>query len=209
MSKLDLRKELKHLFSPSAKEPQMVHVPEMNYLAIDGAGNPNNSQVFDDAVQALYGLSFTIKFMLKQRVDGTDYGVMPLEGLWWTEDMAKFSLQDKEAWYWTLLIMQPEFVTEADVTAAVEQLRRKGKDSPALDRVRFIRWEEGLSAQIMHIGPYATEEPTISRLHDYMANQGYERFGKHHEIYLGDPRRSAPEKLKTIIRQPVGHSARA
>ncbi len=203
MTKLDLKKQLKHLYSPSAKQAELIEVPAMNYLAIDGEGNPNTSQQFQDAVQALYGISYTVKFAIKKRPDGVDYGVMPLEGLWWTENMAQFSVQDKQSWLWRLLIMQPDFVTEADVNDAILHLKRKGKGSPALEQVCLVSFKEGLSAQIMHIGPYEAEEPTVKQLHAYIAEQGYQLSGKHHEIYLGDPQRSAPDKLKTIIRQPV------
>lgn len=127
---------------------------------------------------------------------------MALEGLWWTDDMADFSEGDKSAWSWTAMMMQPDHITGAHVETAIGWLRRK-KDPPALDRIRFESFREGLSVQVMHIGPYADEAPTIARLHQFAADQGYRLRGDHHEIYLGDPRRTAPERLRTVIRQPV------
>lgn len=206
MEKLDLKKQWKELYSASPKEAQLVQVPMLNRLAIDGRGNPNDAVAYQQAVEALYGLSYALKFMHKQRPESRDYTVLPLEGLWWVPDMAEFSLLDKEAWHWTMLIVQPDFITAADLSLALEQLQKKGKDLPALPQVKLERVEEGLSAQIMHLGPYATEAPTIERLHAFIAQQGYLLTGTHHEVYLGDPRRTAPEKLKTIIRQPVSRA---
>ncbi|MDA8097980.1 MAG: GyrI-like domain-containing protein [Clostridia bacterium] len=202
MAKVDLKKELKHLYDCPAGGPVIVEVPAMNFIMVDGAGDPNNSPEFSEAVEALYGLSYTLKFKLKKGEAGTDYGVMPLEGLWWTDDMREFSLNARDRWKWTLMILQPEFVT-ADLYLQVLEEVRKKKGLPVLARVRFERFHEGLSAQIMHSGPYSAEEPTVSRLHRFIAENGDRRIGKHHEIYLGDPRRIKPEKLKTIIRQPI------
>ena len=202
MARVDFKKELKHLYGASAKEVSLVEVPEMNSLMIDGTGDPNSVPEFQQAVEALYGISYTLKFMIK-KAQATDYVVMPLEGLWWTEDMSQFSIEDKGAWQWTLMIMQPEFVTSQLVEQAIDQVRQK-KDPPALGKVRFAALHERLGAQIMHIGPYGDEGPTIEKLHSFIRENGYELTGKHHEVYLSDPRRTAPEKLKTIIRQPVG-----
>ena len=203
MEKIDLKKQWKELYSASTKEAQIIEVPALNRLAVDGRGNPNDAPSYQAAVDTLYSLSYTLKFMHKQRPDGTDYTVMPLEGLWWVPNMAEFSLEDKDAWHWTALIVQPDFVTSADLQLAIQQLQRKGKDAAVLERARLQRVEEGLTAQIMHLGPYADEAPTIARLHAFIEEHGYQLSGKHHEIYLGDPRRIAPEKLKTIIRQPM------
>ncbi len=200
--KLDLKKELKDLYSASRKELAIIDVPPMNFLMIDGAGSPETSPQFQAAVQALYGVSYTLKFMIK-KTKGADYVVMPLEGLWWAEDMEHFSLGNKDQWQWTLMIMQPEYVTEDLVAEAVEQVREK-KDSAAVGELRFEGFHEGLSAQIMYVGPYSDEGPTIARVHRFIEENGYSLRGKHHEIYLGDPRRTAPEKLKTILRQPIG-----
>lgn len=201
MAKVDLKKELKHLYNPSAKEVVLVDVPDMNFLMIDGAGDPNTAQQFKDAVQVLYGVSFTLKFMIKKGQE-IDYAVMPLEGLWWTDDMTQFSMDRKDIWKWTVMIMQPEYVRADLVDKAIDQIAKK-KDPPALSQTRFERFHEGLSAQIMHIGPYAAEAPTIQKLHQFIEDTGHALRGKHHEIYLSDPRRAAPEKMKTVVRQPV------
>lgn len=202
MEKIDYKKELKHLYNPSAKEPVMVEVPVMDFLMIDGTGDPNTSQEFQDAVEALYSVSYTLKFMIKKGKDAVDYGVMPLEGLWWVEDMSKFSAEHKEDWSWTVMIMQPELITRVLVEAALKEVEGK-KKLPALSKVRFESYNEGPSAQVMHIGSFSEEGPTIVKLHDFIKQQGRTLSGKHHEIYLSDIRRAAPEKWKTIIRQPV------
>jgi hypothetical protein len=154
-------------------------------------------------MQALYGMAYTLKFMIKKGPEAIDYPVMALEGLWWAEDMSQFSLDVKGDWQWTVMIMQPEIVTAEHFARAAAELRRK-KNPPALDLVRLERFHEGLSAQIMHVGPFAAEGPTVERLHDFIADQGYERRGRHHEIYMSAFGRTAPERLKTVIRQPVG-----
>lgn len=200
MAKIDLKKEWKHLYKPSKKAVSLVEVPPLNYLMIDGEGNPNTAQAYQDAIATLYPVAYALKFMLKE--GGQDYVVMPLEGLWWTEDMSQFSLDDKDAWQWTAMILQPEPVTAAMVEEASRQAQQK-KDLPALAKLRFAELTEGLSAQIMHIGPYAAEAPTIEKLHAFIAENHYQRRGKHHEIYLSDPRRAKPENIKTIIRQPI------
>lgn len=201
METFDWKKSFKTLYFPSVKEPALVEVPPLNAVVIDGAGDPNTSEEFRDAIEGLYGVSYTLKFMLKKR-GGPEYGVMPLEGLWWTDDPALFSLDAKDRWMWTLLIGQPDFVTDADFREAAADLSRK-KNPPALPKVRFERFQEGLAAQIMHIGPFSAEGPTVARLHAFIEQSGYRIEGKHHEIYLSDFRRTAPEKLKTVIRQPV------
>jgi hypothetical protein len=202
MMKLDLKRNLRHLYNPSPREAEVIDVPAMAFLMIDGAGDPNTSSSYQDAVSALYSLSYTLKFMLKKGPEAIDYPVMPLEGLWWTDDPRQFSLDRKNDWNWTLMIVQPEFVTASHVARAAEEARRK-KDLPALPLVRHESYHEGLSAQIMHLGPYAAEPPTIQKLHAFIRQRGCAMRGKHHEIYLGDPIRTAPERLKTIIRQPV------
>ncbi len=206
MPKLDLKKEYREFYNPSAKSCSVVDVPEMQFLMVDGSGDPNTSQAYQDAVGALYAMAYTLKFLSKQ-TEKLDYVVMPLEGLWWTDDMAGFSAEDKSAWKWTAMIMQPDHITSAQVEASREEVRNK-KNPPALDRLRFESLREGLSVQIMHIGPYADEGPTIARLHQFAADSGYSLRGKHHEIYLSDPRRAAPEKLRTVIRQPVEAASR-
>ena len=202
MAKVDLKKTLKHLYRPSKVTLTVVDVPEMAFLMIDGQGDPNTAPAYQEAVEALYGVAYAVKFLLKEDPAMDDYVVPPLEGLWWVEDMSQFTMADKEAWSWTMMIMQPEWVTVEVVDRARIEATRK-KDLPALPRIRFAPYDEGLSVQIMYVGPYDEEEPTIRRLHAFAADEGYVLRGKHHEIYLSDPRRTAPERLKTIIRQPV------
>lgn len=204
MEKLDLKKQLAPLYSQPAGRISLVDVPDARFLMIDGEGNPNSSQAFSEAVEALFGLSYTLKFMIKKGPNPVDYGVMPLEGLWWTDDMNHFSMDNKDLWKWTLMIRQPDFITSDMVREATAQLsKKKGAELPALPRLRFEAMAEGLCAQILHIGPYSDEPPTIQKLHAFIHENGYELRGKHREIYLGDARRTAPEKLKTILRQPV------
>lgn len=204
MEKIDFKKKFKDLYSVSAKKPTIIEVPPMNFLMIDGQGDPNAAQSFQEAIQSLYGMSFTAKFMLKEDVTTPDYVVPPLEGLWYSKDIVEFDLTKKDKWKWTLMIMQPEWFTQ-DVYQQTRDTLKKKKDPPALPRLRFETFHEGKSAQIMHIGPYDSEPPTIEKLHAFIKEQGCELRGKHHEIYLSDPRRCRPERLKTIIRHPVSH----
>ncbi|MBI5870785.1 MAG: GyrI-like domain-containing protein [Actinobacteria bacterium] len=200
MAKIDLVRELKELYRPSAKKPAIVDVPEMSFLMVDGSGAPE-SQGFQEACNALYGMAYTLKFMLKK--DGrNDYKVMPLEGLWWMKGTREFDINARDSWQWRVMIALPDEVTSADVTRARAELREK-KDPPALSELKFKKFAEGKAVQIMYIGPYSDEGPTIQALHGFAAESGFRLTGRHHEIYMGDPRRSAPEKLKTIIRQPV------
>ncbi|MCI5130221.1 MAG: hypothetical protein D3904_01575 [Candidatus Electrothrix sp. EH2] len=201
MQKRDYKKELKHLYKPSAKKVVLVDVPAMNFLMIDGLGDPNSSQAFQEAVNALYPLAYTLKFMVKKGETGVDYGVMPLEGLWWSDDMAAFSVDKKEDWQWTLMIMQPEYISEDMVATAREEVARK-KNSSALSQVRFASFQEGRAAQTLHVGPFSEEGPTVEKVHRFIKEQGEQRTGKHHEIYLSDIRRAAPANWKTVIRQP-------
>lgn len=200
MAKKDLSKALQALYFPSAKEPVLVDVPTMRFAMVDGTGDPNSSAEFREAIGALYGVSYTAKFALK-KAGGPKVLVMPLEALWWSEDEDDFLEARKGRWNWTAMLMQPEAVTRQVFDAAVHELRER-KDPPGLSRLRFETFREGRAAQILHIGPYAAERPTIERLHAFIHEQGYEPAGKHHEIYMGDPRRTAPEKLKTVVRQP-------
>jgi len=202
MEKIDFKKELKHLFKPSTKQVELVDVPQMNFLMIDGRGDPNTSPEYQDAIEALYGLSYAIKFMVKKGDLAIDYGVLPLEGLWWVEDMSQFSVEDKGNWEWTMMIMQPDIVTSQLVQEAVEQVKKK-KNPVALPKVRFEAYSEGKAAQVMHIGPFSEEGPTVEKVHKFIEDEGCKRKGKHHEIYLSDIRKAAPEKWKTIIRQPM------
>jgi hypothetical protein len=202
MEKIDFKKTLKHLYQPSIKEIVRVDVPEMNFLMVDGEGNPNNSKSFSDAIEALYSVSYTLKFMVKKGEMGVDYGVLPLEALWWADDMSAFATGDKDAWKWTVMVMQPEFITREIVKDAMEAVARK-KKPVSLPLVRFESFKEGKAAQILYVGPFSKEGPTIEKVHLFIEDNGSHRVGKHHEIYLNDMRRVAPEKWKTIVRQPM------
>jgi len=199
MDKVDLKGELKQLYNPSAKEISVVDVPALNFLLVDGEGAPASPQ-YVEAVEALFSVAYTLKFMVK-KTRGVDYGVMPLEGLWWMDDMTKFSVDRKDEWKWTAMIMQPKYVTAEDFKAAVEQVRKK-KTLPALFKVRFESFKEGSAAQIMYVGPFSDEGPTLQKIHVYIQNGGNTLRGKHHEIYLNDPSKTAPDRLKTVLRQP-------
>ncbi len=208
MEKLDLKKDYKHLYNPSAREVEVVEVPRFNFIMIDGV-IPANMAVEDapdyqHALEALYSLSYTLKFMCKKDPHNpVDYTVMPLEGLWWSNSSSReFTPSRKEAWYFTAMIMQPGPVSPAHFAEAREQLRKK-KELRSLDLARFEAFEEGLCTQIMHIGPFSEEPATIARMIAFGEEHGYQARGKHHEIYLSDPRRAAPEKLRTVLRHPV------
>jgi hypothetical protein len=203
MQKIDFKKTLKQLYAASDKAPVLVEVPAMNFLMVDGKGDPNITPSFQRAVEALYSASYTLKFMIKKGKGAVDYTVPPLEGLWWTDSMRDFSIQNKGIWKWTVMIMQPEFITEELFRRAAEELVRKKKDLPLLASVRLEEYDEGPSAQIMHRGPFSTEGPTIARLHAFIGESGHQLRGKHHEIYLSDPRKAKPATMKTILRQPV------
>lgn len=201
MTKIDLKQQLKQLYQPSAKEVVLVDVPPMNYLMLDGEGDPNTSPAYADAVEALYAVAYTVKFMVKKGPLAIDYGVMPLEGLWWTADMAQFTTADKSNWQWTMMIMQPDFVTVELVNQAIAEATKK-KKLAAIAQMRFAALAEGRCAQILHIGPFSAEGPTIAKVHQFIAARG-KLHGKHHEIYLSDIRKADPAKWKTIIRQPM------
>ena len=202
MEKIDFKQKHKHLYKPSAKRVEIVEVPTMNFLRVDGEGDPNTAKSFSDAIEGLFPVSYTLKFMVKKGAMAIDYGVLPLEALWWADDMSAFSAGNKDAWKWTLMIMQPEFITDDMVGEAIEEVARK-KSRPSLPLVRFESFKEGKAAQIMHIGPFSEEGPTIEKVHKFIEDNGSRKIGKHHEIYLSDIRRAAPEKWKTIVRQPM------
>jgi hypothetical protein len=202
MDRWDWKRELKALYQPKAGVVSEIDVPEMSFLMIDGAGDPNGSPEFVAAVSALYTISYTLKFARKKAGAGPEYSVMPLEGLWWAPDLAVFGSDhdDKSSWLWTAMIAQPPFVKADEVEAArSEAIAKKGAVEAAA--VRFEPYAEGPSVQIMHIGPFATEGPDIAALHARIAELGSRPSGHHHEIYLSDPARTAPEKLKTVVRQ--------
>lgn len=200
-AKIDYKKQYADLYNPPVKEVVVIEVPAMNFLMINGQGDPNTAQEYKEAVEALYSVAYSLKFMLKKQGNTTDYVVPPLEGLWWVDDMSDFSIERKDRWKWIMMIRQPEFVTGELAARAIVEVRKK-KNLPGLDKLHFENWCEGLAAQIMHIGPYSEEGPTIENIHRFIKEKGYRPRGKHHEIYLGDPRKTPPEKLKTVIRQP-------
>jgi hypothetical protein len=201
MKKIDLKKELKPFYQASAKDVVQIDVPAFRFLMVDGQGDPNNSQEYAQAVEALFSVSYTAKFMVKKGPQELDYSVMPLEGLWWAEDMSAFISNDREKWKWTMMIMQPDFVADEIIKAATSAVRSK-KKLPAIDKLRLEEFTEGRCAQVLHVGPFSAEGPTIERLHAFInARSGLA--GKHHEIYLSDVRRADPSKWKTIIRQPM------
>jgi hypothetical protein len=203
MKTLDLKTQYKQLYTQPASKISIVEVPGLSFLAIDGKGDPNTSPAYSSALEALYAVAYGIKFSIKKRArNPIDYPVMPLEGLWWVPDMREFDVNKKSNWQWRMMIMQPS-VVDADLVQAMKGEVAGKKNLPSIGGVQLVQYHEGVAAQILHVGPYATEGATIQRLHDSIAAQGYTRNGHHHEIYLGDPRRTDPSKLKTIIRQPM------
>ncbi len=206
MKKLDLRRELKPFYAPPARRVELIRVPPFKFSMIDGriepGATPGASPEFQAAVGALYGMAFTLKFMSKLRAKNPiDYPVMALEALWWT-DTGEFDPAHPEGWQWTAMLLLPGHITSAMFEQARRQLAEK-RPSPAVARVRLESLREGLCLQTMHVGPYATEPETIARLQAFAAEHGYALCGRHHEIYLGDPRRTKPERLKTVLRHPV------
>jgi len=201
MGKIDLKKELRALYQPSAQTFQRVTVPSMQFLMVDGHGDPNSAREYKEALETLFPVAYKLKFLSKKELE-KDFVVMPLEGLWWSEDMESFVSRAKDSWDWTMMILQPEWITQAMFDAALEQL--EGKALPSAKRIRMERYDEGEAVQIMHIGPYDDEGPVLKELHEiYIPQNGLKMVGKHHEIYLSDPRRVAPEKLRTVLRQPI------
>ena len=211
MKTLDLKKQYKHLYQPAAKKVEIVQVPCLQFAMIDGAiekgSEPGTSPSFAEATQALYSISYTLKFMLKKRkTNAMDYPVMALEGLWWVED-GIFDITVKDNWFYTLMIMQPSIITQDIFEEGMEQVRKKKGNSPSLSELRLVDFEEGLCMQTMHIGPYATEPATVERMRSFALENGSRDCvglgGKHHEVYLGDPRKADPAKLKTVLRHPL------
>jgi len=203
MEKIDLKKQqYKELFVASDKKIAIINVPKVNYLSISGKGDPNISHEYKESIEALFSVSYSVKFMIKKGELAVDYGVLPLEGLWWVENMKDFSLDDKSNWLWKAMIMQPEFIDMNIVKLAIDQVKKK-KVLSQIEHMKFEQLSEGLCAQILHKGPFSEEGPTIEKLHLFIKDNHYQFNGHHHEIYLSDPRRAAPDKLKTIIRQPI------
>jgi DNA-binding PadR family transcriptional regulator len=202
MEKYDVKKARRELYSPPSKDFAVVEVPELRYIAVDGHGDPNTAPAYANAVEALYGVAYTLKFASKNTL-GRDFVVAPLEGLWRADDPAVFLARDKGSWSWTMMICQPDWITGAMVGEAVEKVAAK-KAGPALADLRLHVFTEGPSVQILHVGPYDDEGPVLERLHrEYLPANGLTFNGDHHEIYLSDPRRTAPARLKTVLRQPV------
>jgi hypothetical protein len=201
MAKIDLKVVLKHLYKPTAKSVDRVDVPPLRFLMIDGKGDPSSSAEYAQAVEALFSVSYTAKFSVKKAEKAIDYAVMPLEGLWWADDWSAFITGDRSEWQWTMMIMQPDPATDDVIADAIKQVSVK-KDLPGIEHLRLETFNEGLAAQILHVGPFSEEGPTIERVHQYIDAAG-SRCGKHHEIYLSDIRRGNPTNWKTIIRQPM------
>ncbi len=200
-TKLDLKRQHKEIYGPSAKKVSMLDLGPMSYLMVDGKGAPESAE-YARAVQALFAVSYTMKFISKKGPKALDYGVMPLEGLWWADDMAHFTTgRDKSQWQWTMMIRQPDFITEADIATALTSAAKK-KSPPDTSGLRLESFNEGPCAQILHIGPFEEEGPTIEHLHAEIEAAGHQLSGKHHEVYLSDIRRAAPKKWRTILRQP-------
>jgi hypothetical protein len=200
--KTDLKKQIDTYTAPRGQF-EIVTVPTMQYLMIDGHGDPNTSKAYENALTTIYPVAYKLKFLSKNELD-RDYSVMPLEAQWWSSDMASFTAaRDKSQWDWTVLIMTPEWLTASHFDTARESVRRKG-GAPALDNIRLDTLDEGLAVQTLHIGAYDDEGPVLEAMHDdFIPSHALRMAGKHHEVYLSDPRRTAPEKLKTILRQPV------
>lgn len=208
MPNLDLKKTYKRLYAPSTDQVTVIDVPTMPYLMIDGEGDPNSSTRYPLAIEALYGMAYGIRAICKAA--GKVFTVMPLEGLWGFKDEGRqhnfdLTAEDKADFWWTLMILQPDFVTPQMVEQARETVRRK-KSPELLDAVRFEAHNEGEVVSIMHVGSYADEGPTVKRLHDHIAENGWQLSGKHHEIYLSDPRKVESARLKTVIRQPFSRN---
>lgn len=199
MYKLDLKRNLKDCYT-GKKKVKFVEVPPVNYVAITGKGNPNTSQEYKDAIETLFGMVYTIKFMCK--AEGDDFVVMPLEGCWWTDPIEDFSINNKDKWLWEAMIALPDFVDKETFELARAQLKKK-KNPVSIDKAQLKRHEDGLSAQILYTGPYSNEGKYIEEMHKSIEEEGYKLRGKHREIYLSNPQRVASEKLRTIIRQPI------
>ena len=200
--KVDLKVRHRELYAPPRGRFVEVDVPPLTYLAVDGAGDPNTSPAYREAVEALFALSYAVKFAARERL-GRDHVVAPLEGLWTADDPGTFVRRKKDAWRWTLLVLQPGWVG-ADLVADVTATVRRTKDLPALDRTGLRTLTEGRSVQTLHVGPYDDEGPVLEEMHErFIPGAGLRMTGRHHEVYLGDPRRTSPERLRTILRQPA------
>ena len=203
MQNINHIKELNQLYNQPKNKISLIEVPSLNFLMIDGTGDPNNNPAYSEAIGAVYAIAYKLKFMIKNSPLAVNFKVMPLEGLWWAEDMALFSLEKRSNWKWRMLIMQPKYITDNLFTTALNFVKKK-KDLPKLNEVKFKLFKEGLCMQIFHLGPYGEgERETIAKLHTQIESDGFRLNGKHHEIYFNSPLRTASENLRTIIRQPV------
>jgi len=200
--KLDFKKVFAELYNPSTTKISIVDVPDMKFFMLDGKGDPNTSQEFKDAIATLFPLSYGVKMPFKKTHPAKDYVVPPLEGLWYMSNMAEFRMDNKQNWQWTLMMRVPDFVPDDDARSAIDVVKAK-KSPPSIGKTRFEHFLEGKCMQIMHVGPFDAEPPTIEKTHKWAKDQGYSLRGKHHEIYMSDMRRVAPERLLTILRQPI------
>ncbi|TFG25797.1 MAG: hypothetical protein EU533_00705 [Promethearchaeota archaeon] len=202
--KIDFKKSLKEFYQSNAKEVVLLKVPIMQFLMIDGRGSPGDSEEYHNALKVLYPVAFKTKFLSKTK--GKDYVVPPLEGLWWADNMEDFKNGNREKWIWTMMIMQPDWITQEMISEAIDITKDKKTElSDLLPQLRLGKYTEGKAAQIMHIGPYSEEGPIIDKIHDFIKDRGGKFNGhvqKHHEIYLSDPRKANPARMKTVIRQP-------
>lgn len=205
MAPYDVKREHKRFYAPKETVWTVVDVPEQQFIAVDGTGNPNTAPAYTQAVEALYAVAYTLKFAAK-RTEGGDFVVGPLEGLWWADRPEAFTEGAKDTWNWTMLISMPSWIT-ADMIEDAKETARAKKKLPAIPQVRRLTLREGPSAQILHVGSYDDEAPALHELHHvYLPANGLRPTGKHHEVYLSDPRKTAPERLKTVVRQPVEHA---
>lgn len=197
----DIKTERRDLYGARAGRFDRVEVPPMRYLMADGRGDPNSAEDYRVVLEALYTTSYAVRAIAKSEL-GRVHTVGPLEGLWYADDLGVFTERDKDAWSWTMMIWQPEWATPEIVATAVERVTTT-KPHVAVGRVDFTDFTEGLSVQTLHVGPYDDEGPVIAQLHEVIESEGLVVSGHHHEIYLSDARRTAPEKLRTILRQPA------
>ena len=201
MTSWDIKKEYRSLYAPRTVDVQIVDVPAFPFVMIDGSGDPNTSPAYAIAVQTLYAVSYAIRAICKAEL-GRVHTVSPLEGLWHADDWSAFANNERDAWKWTMMIAQPVWVDPALFTRSLERI--SGKIDLLPDSLRFERFFEGLSVQLLHVGPYTAEAETIARIHrEFIPEHGLKERGFHHEIYLSDSRKTPAEKLKTILRQPV------
>jgi hypothetical protein len=201
MDTYDIKRERRDLYAPTQREFVVVDVPELAFLLVDGEGDPNTAPAYRDAIEALYTTSYAVRAVAKARL-GRVHTVGPLEGLWSADDMSAFRTRDKQAWRWAMMIWQPDWITADLIDEALAAASKK--PLPAMGLVRFERYAEGRSVQILHVGSYDDEGPTLERLHEeFLPAHQLTPTGRHHEIYLSDARKTEPAKLRTILRQPV------